>query len=121
MKEEIDKKLNISCIKDIFPNAYLMPCEYKGQHTKNGGLTKFQPRKWTEKEIEWVIMLKEKGLNTNQIAECIDRDSTQVAIKIKRIAKKSMTYNQNHFQEKFEVNNEFVKLIKPKNVLDVYA
>lgn len=106
---------------DVFSNPYLMPSEYKGEYTKNGGLTKFQPRKWTEKEIEWVMMLKEKGFNTKQIAECIDRDVTQVSIKIKRLGKKSMTYNQSHFEEKFEVNYEFVKEIKPKSVLDVYA
>ncbi len=63
---------------DVFSNPYLMPSEYKGEYTKNGGLTKFQPRKWTEKEIEWVNMLKAKGFNTKQIAECIDRDVTQV-------------------------------------------
>ena len=106
---------------DVFSNSYLMPTEYKGEYTKNGGLTKFQPRKWTEKEIEWVMMLKEKGFNTKQIAECIDRDITQVSIKIKRLGKKSMTYNQGHFEEKFAVNYEFVKEINPKSVLDVYA
>jgi len=102
-------------------NFIKMPEAYKGKHTKNGGLTKFQPRKWTEKEIQWVSMLKEKGFNTHQIAESIDRDFTQVAIKIKRIAKKSMNYNQGHFEEKFMVNCDFVKEIKPKSVLDVYA
>ena len=106
---------------DVFSNPYLMPSEYKGEYTKNGGLTKFRPRKWTEKEIEWVMMLKEKGLNTKQIAECIDRDVTQVSIKIKRLGKKSMTYNQGHFEEKFAVNYDFVKEIKPKSVLDVFA
>lgn len=106
---------------DVFSNPYLMPSEYKGEYTKNGGLTKFQPRKWTEKEIEWVNMLKAKGLNTKQIAECIDRDITQVSIKIKRLGKKSMTYNQGHFEEKFAVNYDFVKEIKPKSVLDVFA
>jgi hypothetical protein len=106
---------------DVFSNHYLMPSEYKGEYTKNEGLTKFQPRKWTEKEIEWVNMLKEKGFNTKQIAECIDRDVTQVSIKIKRLGKKSMTYNQGHFEEKFSVNYDFVKEIKPKSVLDVYA
>jgi len=106
---------------DVFSNPYLMPSEYKGEYTKNGGLTKFQPRKWTEKEIEWVNMLKAKGFNTKQIAECIDRDVTQVSIKIKRLGKKSMTYNQGHFEEKFAVNYDFVKEIKPKSVLDVYA
>lgn len=106
---------------DVFSNPYLMPSEYKGEYTKNGGLTKNAPRKWTDKEIEWVNMLKAKGLNTKQIAECIDRDVTQVSIKIKRLGKKSMTYNQSHFEEKFAVNYEFVKEIKPKSVLDVYA
>lgn len=106
---------------DVFSNPYLMPTEYKGEHTKNGGLTKFQPRKWTEKEIEWVNMLKAKGLNTKQIAECIDRDFTQVSIKIKRLGKKSMTYNQEHAEQKFAVNYDFVKEIKPKSVLDVFA
>lgn len=106
---------------DVFSNPYLMPSEYKGEHTKNGGLTKFQPRKWTEKEIEWVMMLKEKGFNTKQIAECIDRDVTQVSIKIKRLGKKSMTYNQEHAEKKFAVNYDFVKDIKPKSVLDVFA
>ena len=70
--------------KTLFENEYKMPSEYKGDYIKNGGLTKFQPRKWTEKEIEWVMMLKEKGFSTKQIAECIDRDVTQVSIKIKR-------------------------------------
>jgi tRNA G26 N,N-dimethylase Trm1 len=32
-----------------------------------------------------------------------------------------MTYNQGHFEEKFAVNYDFVKEIKPKSVLDVYA
>ncbi len=106
---------------DVFSNPYLMPSEYKGEYTKNGGLTKFQPRKWTEKEIEWVNMLKAKGFNTKQIAECIDRDVTQVSIKIKRLGKKSMTYNQGHAEQKFVVNYDFVKEIKPKSVLDVFA
>jgi len=106
---------------DVFSNPFKMPDEYKGKTTKNGGLTNFAPRQWTEKEIEWVNMLKEKGFNTKQIAECIDRDVTQVSIKIKRLGKKSMTYNQGHFEEKFAVNYDFVKEIKPNSVLDVFA
>ena len=125
MTECSENTQNATCdnnvLGDVFSNPYLMPSEYKGEYTKNGGLTKFQPRKWTEKEIEWVNMLKEKGFNTKQIAECIDRDVTQVSIKIKRLGKKSMTYNQGHFEEKFAVNYDFVKMIKPKSVLDVYA
>ncbi len=62
MKDKIStEEINGNCSKrllgDVFSNPYLMPSEYKGKHTKNGGLTKFQPRKWTEKEIEWVNIL----------------------------------------------------------------
>lgn len=132
MKTELNKNEKLSpeqeappianvLLGDVFSNPYLMPSEYKGEYTKNGGLTKFQPRKWTEKEIEWVNMLKAKGFNTKQIAECIDRDVTQVSIKIKRLGKKSMTYNQEHAEQKFAVNYDFVKEIKPKSVLDVFA
>ena len=112
---------NPNILLDIFTNNYLMPLEYKGNYYKNGGLTKFNPRKWTVKEIEWVNMLKEKGFNTKQIAECIDRDITQVSIKIKRLSKKSMNYNVAHLQEKFSLNCDFVKEIKPESILDVFA
>lgn len=106
---------------DVFSNPYLMPLEYKGKYTKNGGLTTFQPRKWTEKEIEWVNTLKEKGLNTKQIAECIDRDSTQVSIKIKRLGKINKTYNDPHRIEKYSTNTKFIIDINVDSVLDLYA
>jgi hypothetical protein len=106
---------------DVFSNPYLMPSEYKGEYTKNGGLTKFQPRKWTEKEIEWVNMLKAKGFNTKQIAECIDRDVTQVSIKIKRLGKMNKTYNDPHRDDKYETNAKFIADEKIKTVLDLFA
>ena len=109
-------------LDNIFDNPYLMPSEYKGDYTKNGGLTKFQPRKWTEKEIDWVFMLKEKGFNTKQIAECIDRDITQVSIKIKRMSKKNgTTYNVKHREDKYYTNELFLMEIKPKSVLDLFS
>jgi hypothetical protein len=100
---------------------YRMPPEYQGKYIKNGGLTKFQPRKWTEKEVEWVLMLQEKGLSIKQIAECIERDSTQVSIKVKRLHKKALTYNQKHFAEKMATTSTFVQELQPRSVLDVYA
>jgi hypothetical protein len=106
---------------DVFYNPYLMPSEYKGDHTKNGGLTKFQPRKWTEKEIEWVNMLKAKGFNTKQIAECIDRDVTQVSIKIKRLGKVNKTYNDPHRAEKYATNARFIIDANIDSVLDVFS
>jgi len=106
---------------DVFSNPYLMPSEYKGEYTKNGGLTKFQPRKWTEKEIEWVNMLKAKGFNTKQIAECIDRDVTQVSIKIKRLGKLNKTYNDPHRAEKYATNARFIIDANIDSVLDVFS
>lgn len=106
---------------DVFSNPYLMPSEYKGEYTKNGGLTKFQPRKWTEKEIEWVNMLKAKGFNTKQIAECIDRDVTQVSIKIKRLGKMNKTYNDPHRAEKYATNARFIIDANIDSVLDVFS
>jgi hypothetical protein len=106
---------------DVFSNPYLMPSEYKGEYTKNGGLTKFQPRKWTEKEIEWVNMLKAKGFNTKQIAECIDRDVTQVSIKIKRLGKVNKTYNDPHRAEKYATNAKFIIDANIDSVLDVFS
>jgi hypothetical protein len=102
-------------------SSYFMPDEYKGQYSKNGGLTKFQPRKWTEKEIEWVKMLKDKGLNNKQVAECIGRDITQVSIKIKRLGKINNSYNDPHREEKYFHNDLFLDIIKPKSVLDLFA
>ena len=102
-------------------SQYKMPEEFKGKLTKNGGLTKFQPRKWTEKEIEWVNMLKEKGFNTKQIAECIDRDVTQVSIKIKRLGKSNKTYNTPHKAEKYATNARFIVDANIDSVLDVFS
>ena len=101
---------------------YMLPNEYKGKHTKKTHLTIFQPRKWTEKEIEWLLMLQSKGLNTNQIASCLDRDPTQVSIKIKRIKKKDgSSYNAKHRDDKYFYNDIFLKDIQPNSVLDLYA
>lgn len=132
MKTELNKNEKLSTkheappianvlLGDVFSNPYLMPSEYKGEYTKNGGLTKFQPRKWTEKEIEWVMMLKEKGLNTKQIAECIDRDITQVSIKIKRLSKMNKTYNDPHRVEKYSTNAKFIIDADINSVLDVFS
>ena len=106
---------------DVFSNPYVIPEEYKGEYIKNGGLTKFQPRKWTEKEIEWVNMLKAKGFKTKQIAECIDRDVTQVSIKLKRLGKNNKTYNQKHKADKYSTNAKFIVDANINTVLDLYA
>jgi hypothetical protein len=105
----------------MFFEEYKMPDEYKGKIIKNGGLTNFSPRKWTEKEIDWVLMLKEKSFSIKQIADFIDRDVVQVSIKIKRLGKKNKTYNEPHREEKYKTNEEFLNIIQPKSCLDVFS
>jgi hypothetical protein len=101
--------------------SFYMPEEYKGEIMKGGGLTKNLPRKWTEKEIEWVKMLQEKKINNKQISEYIYRDVTQVSIKIKRLGKKNKTYNDRHRIEKYHTNQMFIDKYDIKSVLDVYS
>ena len=98
-----------------------MPEEYKGKTTKNGGYTTSSPREWTAKELEWVQELLAQGYTSKEIAESVDRTLTSVAIKIKRLGKKQNTYNEKHVAEKYALNDEFIKLIEPKSVLDLYC
>lgn len=98
-----------------------IPKEYIGDKTTGGGYTSTQPRKWTEKELEWCRDLREKGFSSIQIAESVGRSQVSVAIKLKRLGKKDTTYNKEHLDEKYEYNQKFVDIIKPKSILDVYA
>jgi hypothetical protein len=103
-------------------NFFKLPEDYKGEFSKKTHLTKFQPRKWTEKEIEWALMLKAKGFNIEKIAQCLDRDFTQVSIKMKRLNKKDgESYNSKHRDDKYYHNDIFLKDIQPNSVLDLYA
>jgi hypothetical protein len=120
IKNQIQTKQQ-TLFDDVFLNPYKMPEEYKGEYKQNNGLTKFQPRKWTEKEIQWVGMFKERGLNIKQIAKCIDRDVIQVSIKIKRLGKINKTYNDPHRNDKYIANSNFLKDMEIKTVLDVFA
>jgi hypothetical protein len=98
-----------------------MPEEYRGKTTKSGGYTNTAPRKWTKKEIEWALKLKNDGYNNAQIAESMGRSNISVQIKLKRLGKKDNTYNAKHVLEKYEINQKFLNEIKPENVLDVYV
>jgi len=96
--------------------------EFIGETTKNGGFTKNAPRKWTKKEIEHALMLKEKGFNTKLIAKYIYRKPLSVAIKLKRLSKKNgETYNSPHREDKYFHNDLFLKEINPKTVLDLFS
>lgn len=98
-----------------------MPEEYKGKISKKTEYTRTPPREWTEKELQWVTSLKEQGYSAKEIAESVDRTLTSVSIKLKRLGKKNNTYNADHVLEKYEVNNIFLKDLRPKSILDCYC
>lgn len=104
----------------IFPE-HILPDKHKGLHTKKTYLTKNQPRRWTEKEIEHIQYLKKLGFNNDYIAQCVDRDNVSVQIKLKRLNKKNESYNKKHIQDKYNTNQKFIDIIKPQSVLDLYA
>ena len=98
-----------------------LPDEFKGPLLKGGGLTKYQPRKWTEKEIEWALDLKAKNYTMKEIAEALDRDVVQVQIKMKRISKALDQYNFKHRDDKYTHNQLFLEAIRPDSVLDLFS
>ena len=83
--------------------------------------TKTIPRKWTEEDILKLKELKEKKLSNSLIALTMNRSEVSIQIKLKRLNKNNNTYNKKHIEEKRQVNKEFIKEIKPKTILDLYA
>lgn len=98
-----------------------MPEEYKGNSITFGGYTKSQPRKWNEKEIEWLKNMIENGYTVNEIADSMDRTPVSIEIKRKRLTKKDNTYNKKHIVEKYEINEKFISDNNFKSVLDLYC
>ncbi len=98
-----------------------MPDEYKGEYTTSCGYTATAPRKWTDKEIEFLKNLKAQGYSNKEIAVSLDRSETSVSIKAKRLGKKQDTYNKGHIAEKYELNTAFLSDLKPKTILDLYC
>lgn len=99
-----------------------LPNEFIGKQLKNGGFTKNNPREWTKDEIDWMLSLKNRGLNNSEIAKYIYRDHVSVSIKLKRLKKADgKKYNEKHRFEKYQTNDLFLDLIKPRNVLDLFS
>jgi len=104
-------------------NKYIppIPKEYIGEEQKGCGYTDTTPRVWTDKEIEWTKQLLSDGYTVKEIAKSLDRSETSVSIKVKRLNKKNNTYNKGHIEEKYKLNDLFLKEIKPKTILDLYC
>ena len=99
-----------------------LPNEFIGKELKNGGFTKNNPREWTKEEIDWMLSLKNRGLKNSQIGKYIYRDHVSVSIKLKRLKKADgKKYNEKHRFQKYQTNDLFLDLIKPRNVLDLFS
>tara|TARA_R100001163_G_C5060508_1_gene197316 strand:+ start:1414 stop:2115 length:702 start_codon:yes stop_codon:yes gene_type:complete len=84
-------------------------------------ITKTKPRPWTKQDIADLNDLKKKNIHTKTIAYILDRSEVAVQIKWKRLNKTNNTYNEKHIKEKYRTNEDFLEIIKPKTVLDLYA
>lgn len=98
-----------------------MPLEFYGEVKKGSVYLKSNPRSWTDKELQWVIESMHKGFSIAQIAQSIGRTEISVAVKIKRLGKKSDTYNDANRNLKYTANLNYLQQIQPQTVLDVFA
>lgn len=99
----------------------IMPKNYMGKTENNGGFTKTDPRKWTPQEVEWLTDMLNKGFTSEQIAISMNRSETSINIKRKRLKKSNNTYNQKHLTDKYNTNAEFLEVVNPKTVLDLFS
>jgi hypothetical protein len=98
-----------------------MPDEFKGKIMKRSQEKKSNPRRWTDKELEWCKSLREEGFNNKKIAQSVDRTKVSVRIKLKRELKKNGNYNAPYRDKKYKVNGDFMEYLNPNSVLDAYA
>ena len=100
-----------------------MPVEYIGKYIdgkgRGGSIT--TPRRWTRDEEAWIAKLRDEGYSIPQIAKSCERSEVSVGIKLKRISKSDNTYNDEHVLQKYALNDEFMCVIAPKSVCDVYC
>jgi hypothetical protein len=85
------------------------------------GIIKTQPQKWTKENEDEILVMSSARLSSSKIAERVGRSQISVAIKLKRLTKSNDTYNSEHRKDKYLKNEEFLKMINPKSVLDLYA
>lgn len=98
-----------------------LPDELKGKIMGKAGGNLENQRAWTPEEINWTIELRKKGFSAKEIAISLDRTLPSVKLKLKRLTIKERTYNKDHIEEKYKLNKEFLEIIKPKTILDLYA
>jgi hypothetical protein len=105
----------------IITELDMMPREFVGPDLKNNGFCRFTPRRWTNPEIKWALDLRARGFSIPQIAVCLYRDDLGVETKLKKLSKKTATYNPAHLADKYATNDAFLAIAEPRSVLDLYA
>jgi hypothetical protein len=98
-----------------------MPDDFRGDVLNGSEYVKTAPRKWTDKELQWVVQAKENGFSNAEIANATGRSEVSIFVKLKRLSKRNDTYNVKHRDMKYLANASFLELLEPKTVLDVYA
>lgn len=83
--------------------------------------TKTEPKKRTEEEIDQMKKERESWMSVKDIALKHDRSEVSISIKLKRLGKKNGSYNKQHIEDKYNTNREFMEMIKPNDVLDLYC
>lgn len=79
------------------------------------------PQKWTEKDIESLEIFMKNWLNNSEIAQLMWRSEISIGIKKKRLWKVKNSYNDKHRDDKYTANKEFIDLINPRSIIDIYA
>ena len=82
---------------------------------------KTQAKRWTKEEEQHILNLRAQGYTKEQIALATNRSLESVGIKLKRLGKRNNNYNQEHINEKYLLNHDFLQKVQPKSVLDLFC
>ena len=83
--------------------------------------TKTQPRKRDEEEEQQLREERRMWMSLSEMATLHNRSEIAISIKLKRLWKKDGNYNKEHIEDKYQANKEFMEIIKPRKVLDLYC
>jgi hypothetical protein len=81
---------------------------------------KTDPKKWNDQEVQQLLELVKTHTN-QQVADIMGRNLISIKAKLKKVRKKLGEYNEKHLQEKYELNDKFMEILKPKTILDAFS
>ena len=76
---------------------------------------------WTKEEDRLMLQMYEEKFTPFAIAERLGRSESAIKTRIVKVGQKNNTYNIDHIQEKYEINNDFFEEILPKTILDPFS